>query len=230
MTADELVEMTLGRLGEFSTHFPSTRGPMYRRVGMRQRWLFARAGKMNPERYGTCATSALQTVSGARVIDLNDINGTNAPVPELIQKVTIENAGTSPYAVNDEVNIIGHDDPDAELAPRALLRDGLIIGYGTELDLVTSLKVHYPRVSALFTDSSKDTALELVAPYDSLLELDLAKWLVRKATTLSAEVRAAAVAGFEAEEKELLAEFDEQVVQYGPMLSRFATPRVVAKG
>lgn len=225
MTAEDLVIQALGRVGGLTNTYPSARGPMYVRIGYRQRQLFAEAAKINPERYGTCASANLQTVSGHRAADLNDI-ASPVPTPETIQRVEIDNKGTSTYTVGDLVAIVTPEDRDAEFAPRAYLRDGLIIGVSTDLDLVTSVKVWYPRLPDLFlaTDSAKN--LDLVAPWDTLLEIDLAKWLVTKATQLSQEIRAAAVAAFEAEEKPLLADFLAHVAEYTPCVSRFAPPRV----
>lgn len=231
MTLDEMANAALGRAAAVSAHYAGPRGPMFRRLGFRQRQLFQRAARTNPERFGTCAISALQTVSGTRVVDLNDINGTNAPVPEAIQAITIEDKGTSAYTSGDEVNVVSLDDINAELAPRCLLRDGLIIGVSTDLDLVTSLKIHYPRLPALYTETTTvTTALELAAPYDVLLELDLMRWIVQKSTDLAQEARAAILTGIAEEEKEMLTAWDAHCAEYTPAVSRFQRPRTLASG
>ncbi len=230
MTADEMVEQALGRLGEFTSYYPTSRGILYRRVGYRQRQLYAMAAKWNPERFGVCAISALQTVAGSRVIDLADITGTNAPFLETLQKVAISDKGTSAYASGDEVKIVGVNDTEVEFAPRALIRDGILIGISTDLDLVTSLAFYYSKLPALLGLGDKTVALDLVAPWDTLLEVDLLRFLVAKAPSISAENRAAALAAIDAEEKPLLADFERHVVEYTPLVSRFTRPHVQAKG
>jgi hypothetical protein len=225
MTADEMVDQALGRVGEVTRTYPSSRGPMYQRIGVRQRWCFAYAAQTNPERFGTAAFGNLQTVSGLRVLDINDIVAP-VPTPELIQRVEIENKGTSPYTNGDEVTIVTVEDKDAELPPRAFLRDGVVIGVGTDLDLITSLRIYYPKLTDLFLATDKDKVLDLLAPWDTLLELDLAKWVLGKATQLSAETRVAAITALAAEETILLADFKESVANYTPSVSRFAPPRV----
>lgn len=224
LTADELVDQAFGRVGEIGGKYPSARGPMYRRVGYRQRQLFVRAAQVNPERYGTCATANLTTA----MADLNDIVAP-VPTPELIQRAEIANAGTSGYAVGQIVTIVGVADAAAELPPRAYLRDGVLIGVSTDLDLVTSIKVFFARLPDLFllTDASK--TVELEAPWDTLFELDLSIWLVEKATALTAEARLAALTSFKAEESALERDWIEHVEGYTPIVSRFSAPRTASR-
>lgn len=224
MTLDEMANAALGRAAAVSAHYAGPRGPMYRRVGFRQRDLLRRGARINPERFGTCAVAALATVDGHRVIDLSDITG-SVPVPESIQRVEIKDKGTSPYANGDEVHVVTMDDLDAELAPRCVIRDKLIIGVSTDLDLVTSLEVYYPRLSTLLTETDAAVALEIVAPYDVLLELDLMRWIVQKSTDLAQEARAAILTGIADEEKEMLAGWDAHCAEYAPAISRFTSPR-----
>jgi hypothetical protein len=224
LTADQIVDQALGRVGEIGGTYPSARGPMWRRIGHHQRSLFAKAAKVNPERFGVCAISALQTVLGSRVVDLSDMS--TVPTPETIQRVEVHDKGTSAYVNGDIITIVTPEDMAAELPPRAMLRDRLIVGVSTDLALVTSVKVYYSRLPDLFALTDKDKVVELEAPWDTLLECDLAVWLVQKATQLAADIRAAAIASFTAEHGALLAEFLQHVAEYGPAVSRFSSPRV----
>lgn len=230
LTADQIVEQALGRVNEVTSTYPSARGPMYRRVGFRQRQLFGVAARLNPERFGVSAVAALLTdPSGRRIVDLSDIDGTTVPTPETVQLVEIADKGTSSFANGDVVTIVSADDPAAELAPRAFLRDKIIIGVGTDLDLVESLRVYYPRLSELFGLADKAKEVELEAPWDTLLELDLAIWILTKATQVSKEIRDAGITMFQAEEKSLVGDWLDHVAQYTPSVSRFVAPRVLAQ-
>lgn len=225
LTADELVDQAFARVGEIGGSYPSARGPMYRRIGYKQRALYQLAAKINSERFGTCAEADLTN----GMADLNDI-AAPVPTPARIDRVEVDDPGGSAYAPGTEITIVGVADAEAELAPRAYIRNGVIIGYGDDLDAVTSIKVFFPRLPDLFTLSDKSKAVELEAPWDTILELDLAIWLVEKATKLSQEVRAAALASFSAEISALEKDFATAVAEYSPVVSRFANPRVVAEG
>lgn len=198
---------------------------MYVRIGARQRALFARAAKLNPERFGTCAVAPLATVNGLRAVDLSDI-AAPTPTPDLIQRVFVEDPGTSTFTAGTEVVVVTIDDRDAELPPRCLVRDRLLLGVEDDLDLVTSIEIYYSRLPDLFLATDRIKEIELDAPYDTLLEVDLAKWLLGKATQLSADAAAKAMAGFTAEEATLLTEFYEHVRGYAPAVSRFSSPRI----
>lgn len=229
LTANEIVEQAMGRVNEVTSTYPTSRGPMYRRIGYRQRQLFSVAAKLNPERFGVSVVSALTTdPSGRRVIDLADIDGTTVPSPELVQAVEIANPGTGLYASGDTVTIVTMDDKEAELAPRAFLRDKLVIGVGSDLDLVVSLRVYYPRLTELFALTDKTKTVELEAPWDTLLELDLAIWILQKATQVSKDIRDAGIAMFEAEQKGLVGDWLDHVAQFTPTVSRFTPPHVLA--
>jgi hypothetical protein len=223
LTADEVVTQAYTRLGEFGGVYPSARGPMYRRIGYRQRHLFQLAAKVNSERYGACANADLT----GGMADLNDIASPVA-TPARIDRVEVLDPGTSGYAAGDEITIVGVADAAAELAPRAYIRNGVVIGYGSDLDSVTSIRIFYPKLPDLFalTDSGKEIDLE--APWDTILELDLVCWLLEKATKVDVNVRAAALAGFTSEMNQLTKDFLRAAAEYGPVVSRFDLPRVVA--
>lgn len=225
MTVDEMVEQALGRLGEFGAAYPSARGPVYRRIGMRQRQLFAQAGKLNPDRFGAIVIGNMQTVNGMRVLDLSDIE---PPLeePELIQRVEII-VEQGPYEVGQQVTIVSVADFGAELPPRAIIRDRVLYGLAGELDFVDAVRLYYTKLPALIGLSDKAVELALEAPWDTLLEIDAAKWMIAKATQVSAETRAAALASLSAEETVLHADFLSHVAAYAPTVSRFAPHRIL---
>jgi hypothetical protein len=220
LTADEVVDQGLSRVAGMIDVPPLARGPMYRRVGDRQRELYAQAADENPERFGACATA--QLIDG--MADLNDITDP-VPVPDRIQAVTIEDPGTSAYAAGDLVNIVRVDDQGAELPPRMLLRDGVLIGIQGDVDGVVSVQVHYPRLSDFFdlTDDTKE--IELSPPYDRLLELDIAIWALDNDPNADPAAKQQKLAELRAEESGLVARWVSQVRNYGRHVSRFHWPR-----
>lgn len=220
MTVEEIIQSAIERASHFTPHYPSGKASMIRRISTRQRELFARAARLNPERFGACATAVLDARFAADLQDIQD----PIPAPELIQRITITDPGTSAYAVGDEVNIVTIADASAEMPPRATIRDLVLRPVGTDLDGVVEIAVWYSRVPAAIPSTGLAGLAELPSPHDELLVVDLARWLVQRATETSPEVRAAAVAAFAAEEAEGLVAFDAQVTDYGPWRSRFAEP------
>lgn len=229
MTAEEAVVQALARAMQFTDKAPSARSVLYRRLGVRQQQLYARAAALDADYAGICATGTLS--SGA--LDLADLSPT-VSAAESITKVTIEDKGTSSYAVGDDVNIVPSTDPDAGLAPRATIRDRVIRGVGTDLDGAVSLKVHYPKLPPALTATSKATALVMPEPHVELLVVDLALSMCRHVASTS-EGAAQVAGGIELlskEEEGLLAAWDEHVKNYaGGLTSRFGVPpREIPRG
>lgn len=230
-TVVEIVHAARIRADEVTKAYPATTGPMYVRIGDRQRELFARAGRINSERFGTSAFADLQEVDGQQVIDLADIAD---PVssPELIDLIEVkelvdpgdidEDAPT--LAVGDEVTVVTVRDKAAEDPPRVFVRDKLVIGVDNDLANALSLRFYYPRLPEAIGQADKTREVEFDEPYDRLLTLDLTKWLLAK-SDLEAAAKEKAIASFTAEETILLASFDEHVAGYGGAVSRFTTPR-----
>lgn len=227
MIADDVCTYALARLTELGASAPVARSLMYRQIGVRQQQLYARAARVNPDWAGVCATAALD--QGAA--DLSDI----APpieTPERIQRIEIADPGTSNYAAGDEVHPVPlQDQVYAALPPRVTVRNRVIRGVGADLDGVISLRVSYARVPLALGPSDGARVLDLPEPHAELLVVDLARYLVRKSTTLAPDARAAAVEALTAEEATLLLEFDAYVHGYvGPLTSRFAIPVPRAEG
>lgn len=220
MTIEEIAVQALARASEFSNSVPGARSTMYRRVGIRQQQLFARAARLNPDYYGVCATGALDT--GA--VDLADLV---APVEaaDSIMRIEIADAGASAYAAGQEVAVVPLADPDIEDAPRVTLRNRVIRGVGADLTGVTSLKVHYSRLPLAVAPTDAARVADLEEPHVELLVVDLAKYLVNKATGLQEVAQKAALAALDAEEHGLLDAFDGHVMEYvGSARARFLAP------
>lgn len=218
MTAEDAAILAMARTNEITSHYPATRALMYRRVGLRQRELMAEAAKHNPDYYGVCAISPLDALWST---DLNDIIEPT-PSPELIEMVTIEDKGTSQWATGREVHLVPVSQLDAELPPRATLRDLVFQGVGTDLVGVASIEVFYSRLAPAFGPNDGASVLELQAPWDELLVIDLTRHLLRKATRLDQPIRAAAIADLTEEEKPLLTGYLAHVESYAPLTTRFA--------
>lgn len=217
VSVERIVRQALGRVNDVTDTYPSVRAPMYRRVGLTQRALFLRVASFNPEYAGVNASLALESGS----FDLNTL----PELPELIQRVEIANPGTSGLSAGLEVSIVTMSDPAAELAPRATIRSGILSQVGTDLALVTSLRLFFAHVPASFaSDESGGSLIELPQPWDGILELDLAAWVVSKATTLPDNVRATAMSKFSSERTELEDAFESHVKSTAPTVQRFHAP------
>lgn len=217
VTVDTMVEQALTRVSDVTNEYPSTRGPMYRRIGIRQRQIFVRAAQVNPDYYGA---DVLVTFAGGAA----DLSGLT-DVPELLQRIEIVDPGTSSYAVGREVSIVSLTDPEGELPPRMTFRQFSLRQVGTDLAGVASLRIWYAHLSApIAVDDDGSTLLDLEQPWDALLEVDLAAWIVGKATALGADVRSAALAMFAAEGTQLMAEFEAHLRTVTPTVQRFLSP------
>lgn len=204
MTYEEVVEAALARTLDWDGEFPSTRLPMYRRIGTRQQQLFSMASKVNPDYYGSEAGAPLDAQYR---LDLKDLAGLADLDQALgVQRIIILDAGASSYTAGDEVNIVSIDDIDADLPPRVTIRDQIIKGVGTDLVDVVSLCVKYPRVSDMPENSEDGTTdIQLIEAYQELLVIDLTKDLVRKCMSMDPTVKAAVQQVLNEEEQELLA-------------------------
>jgi hypothetical protein len=213
VTAEEIAVMALSRAIEFSPKVPSARSVMYRRIGIRQQQLFARAGKVNPEWAGVMSNAPLGPWGGVQAVDLADLI-TPTEAADLITRIEIGAKGTSAYAVGQEVNPVTLADPNCADAPRVLVRNRIIMAYNRELDGVTSLNVYYSRVPLAIGPTDGDCQVELQEPHVELLVVDLTRHLLQKTIALNAAERQAAIGIFNEEEKELLGLFDQYVARF----------------
>lgn len=204
MNVEEITVAALSRALDFSNEVPTTRSVHYRRISVRQQQLFVRAAEINPDYFGL--TESLNLVAG--VADLSALSRQ----AERVAGVRINDAGTSPYAAGDAVNIIPLDDPGGSLAPRATLRDYKLTGYNGELNLVTSVNIDYskrPNDLAVATDEP-----ELPEQFHELLVIDDAKATARRMLQVDKQLREDFIALLEQEEAELIADFERHVERF----------------
>jgi hypothetical protein len=216
VTAEECAVAILARASEFSGTFPTTRSVIYRRIGVRQQELFSLAATVNPDYYGTEATSDLDE-NGA--IDLADV-ADPVPAMEQVQRVVIADAGESEvYEAGDRVNLVPLLDPEIEQAPRATLRDRILKQVGTDLAEIVSLTIYYSRVPLALSATSGTTALELPNQFQELLVIDGLRDLVRRA--LEMPNREAMISLLDKEETPLMERFTKHVAGFSPTTYRF---------
>lgn len=217
MTTEDIAVLALARATEFTDHVPSTRSLMYRRIGVRQQQLFARAARVNPEYFGICATGVLEDMQA----DLADLV-TPLEAADTVTKIEVANAGTSALSTGMEVRVVALSDPEAELPPRCTIRNRVIRGVGNDLAGVVSVTIHYSRLPVRLTATDGAKEMELPEPHTELLVVDLAKDLIAKTVMLSPPDRTVALEVFSAEEEPLLLAFDAHVREYaGSRSARF---------
>ena len=221
MTVDEAVKRFLARVPEAPEHTP--RGEIKRRIGVRQRQLFARAARLNPSYFGVCAVAPLEA-GAANLLAATPEQSTGGDILyeiEAVERVVIEDPGTSSYAAGELVHLVKVTDPDVAEPPRATIRNFVLFQIGTDLEGVAKVKVHYSRRPLPIDETTPgDTELELPEPFQYLLVLDGAKDLARR--ELPADRAAAVRELLEPEEQELLQEFDAHVVGFVVTEGRFA--------
>lgn len=220
MTADELADLALARVAIFTKNFPTTKGLMYRRIGLRQRQLQMKAAKENGDFLGVFATADL----AAGAADLNDV-AEPTPTPSAIHRITITNKGTSPTLQNgDEIHIVPLDDPTAAIAPRVTIRDGVLEQVGTDLQGVTTIRLDYARFSKVLVATDKAAVIDLAEPWIELLVIDLASYLLSLTTEMDDAKKEKALALLAAEETEMFGDFMTYVREFAPVENRFARP------
>jgi hypothetical protein len=219
ITCEEIAIEALARAAEFGAEVPATRSLMYRRIGVRQAALFAEAGRVNQDYYGVCAIATLD--NGAA--DLADIADPIPPL-EAVTRVEVFDAGTSGIAAGTEINLVTLNDQDAATAPRMTLRNNVLRAVGADLDDVVSVEVYYSRSAKRLGATDANTNVELQAPWDELLVVDLTRYLLRKAISIKPDVRAAALELLDGEEAEMMAGFIRHVAEYAPYQTRFGRP------
>lgn len=222
MTFEQVRTAALSRLMEFTDRFPSGVQVPYRRIGVRQQWLYALAARVNPD-YATEAAEA--TLSADPVgVDL-DLIADPIETPENLTRIEIKDAGTSSYSTGDKVTVVPVADQDG-LAPRVTIRNRAIYAVGTDLDDVTSLLIYYPyRPEPTDSDEDGTRTVEITQPYEELLVIDLAREYIRKSLSMEPDQRGAVVGMFDEEEAPLLEAWLEHVRTYAPTEGRFRTAR-----
>lgn len=206
MTYEEIVENALARTLDFDGQFPSSRRPMYRRIGKRQQQLMSIASKVSPDYHGVCATGDLDA-NGC--LDLRDL-ATAAGLDEAaaIQRFEVNDPGTGIHPTGTKIHLVSIDDVKAAVAPRATMRDRFIKGIEPDLDGVTSIDVYYARIADMpLATEDGSTTLDMHDQHQELLIIDLTKDLVRKALQIEPESKAAILQILDNEETGALADY-----------------------
>lgn len=219
LSYEDIVKLALARASEYALDYAPVRSLLYRRASIRQQQLAAAATKANPEYFGVAANAVV--TDGAA--DVNDI-ASPVPTPEAIQHIHIGAIGAgATVAVGDEVSIVRLGDETAEVKPRVTFRAGILReAVAGDLAGVTSLKVYYaklPDIAAVAETGA--TLLVIPPPHDSLLVVDLVKYILMRAR-LDEAGRTALLTAISAEEAELEKAWLAHVVQWGTTRTRFA--------
>ncbi len=212
-TVNDLVTAALSRASDFGAAYPGSRSVLYRRLSNRLHQLYAVAARWNPEYFGVSAVGTLDAVDGVSFSTMGASGGTYAP--ELVSRVEIADKGTSSYTNGDEVNVVQLNDVDAAaLAPRVTIRNQAIQQVGTDLALVTSVRLYYSRRPFRLAATDGDTTVDFPEQLEELLVIDLTRWVTRKATNPPLEQRAAALKSLDDEEQEMLVNFEQEVASF----------------
>lgn len=207
------------RAHEVTHNVPATRSTAYRRVGIRQQELFAMADKVNHEYNGTSAVAGV--IAGA--VDLATITDP-VPVPEELTRIEVANGGTSIYPAGTTVHPVPVADYAAAIPPRVTIRNRLIKQVGLDLFGVVALRVYYVFRPPVYCPADDCEVVALRSPYDELLVLDLAQWLLRKSPQIDTNTRTLAMNELGAEEASVLSQYLAHVRAYAPFESRFDGP------
>jgi len=217
MLVNEAIDLALARCAELGARVSGTKSLMIQRISQYQQRLYTMARDWNPDYYGTCVIATLDVGR----IDLSDII---APLEAIdgIERVEVADAGTSLLLPLDEVNIVPLNDRlDANIPPRAVIRRGVLEGVSTDLNNVISLRIHYnPIPVAIPLANGGATALQIAAPHDGLVPLDLALYLLDRIPAPDASTTQGR-AGIAAEQVEAMALYERHVRAFAGTTARF---------
>lgn len=207
-TVEDVAVAALARCGDLGILGGGTRSVLYRRASVRQRQLFSEAARRNPEYFGAVALGTL--VNGAADIDTMLLSG--VAECEAVYRVEIGDKGTSTFTNGDRVSLVSvNDAASTGLAPRVTIQGHVIRQVGTDLALVAKVKVYYATRPAALVLAADVVALP--SPFDELLVLDLATWLIKTAEA-SDERKAALLPLLQGEEKDLIASFLQHLASF----------------
>jgi hypothetical protein len=172
VTAEEVIVAAMARCTDLGATVPSAWSVYLRRIGLRQGQIFSMVAQVDPEYFGV--ESFVPLVNGAFTL------ANLSPKVERIADVRIGNPGSSGFQSNDPVNLIRHDDQEAMLPPRAVVRDQILRQVGNDLQGVSTLVLYYSKRPATSSAITKATVMELPEQFQDLLVIDLAKQMIRK--------------------------------------------------
>jgi len=219
LTVEGVVVQAMVRAHEVTHNVPATRSIAYRRIGIRQQELFAMADKANHEYNGVSATA---NITGG-VVDLATIVDP-VPVPEELTRLEVADPGSSPFPAGTKIHPVAVADQWAAIPPRVTIRNRLVKQVGLDLSGVFSLRIFYVYRPPVYCPTDDCEVVRLRSPYDELLVIDLAKWLLMKAPYIEAATLQRALGVLNAEEGSVLSEYLAHVRAYVPLESRFDGP------
>jgi hypothetical protein len=226
MTVETLVLESFVRADEWVHGYRAPRAALYRRVGQTRRRLALTVARANPDYHGAQVEATLE--DGA--VDLRLI-ALPLPLFAELQQAEVLTTGTSTLPVGTRVSIVPLNDVQSGIPPRATFRDYVLEGVGTDLDGVAALLLRYTRLPAMVEAAiTGATVVDLAPPFDDLLVLDLVKYQIDKAPSLTEPERAAAHASVDVEAGPLLADYLAHVRQLAPVEARFARPPAAPGG
>lgn len=183
-------------------------------ISIYERAVYLRAGRMNPDHFGTDASSATRV----NFTDAWDLAATPSNVAVLTRAEVLTIVGTvTGVAVGDKVNLISRRWPEIDVAPRAYVRNKKVTGFGTELgaanpNMVTVLKVFFSPVPATVTTLAQ--SLTIPDEWTALIELPLSRTLALRDRRLDE------VSAIDEEYKFLQGLFDEAVFAFDHSVRR----------
>ena len=223
-TVERIVEEALVECSAYYQSPFNVRSVLYDRASLREAQLFDLANARNPGLFAASAiaevvqgaVNARELLTGTVTVD----EGETPPEPaQRIIVVRVEDAGTSPYAYGDEVNIVPLDEPTTSAyPPRVTYASGVFSQVGTDLDGVAKLRFHYSRRPQPMRLASDPVSLP--EPYSRLLVYDLAKFMVRRTVAVPLDVRTFVMGMFGELEKELTEQFVAYVDGFVSMAAR----------
>jgi hypothetical protein len=218
MTPREALELAYGLLGSWGyTVRGMSESVLYDRMSLRQAELFSWVAGIDPEFFGRDV--AAPVTSGTVAFTALESAGVRVGH---VQSVVVENPGTSGYRAGERVRLVRSDDV-RDLPPRVTLRDRVLRSVETDLEGVTSLRVFFSRLPAGITPSGVGT-IELPSPFDDLLALDLAKFILTRDLETA---NSPALAYYVAEEAKRLVALEAHIRgTYRAMETRFTQPVV----
>ena len=210
MTVREAIDTAKARVAEIGANVPGTTSLMIQRISLCQQRLFALGAQWNPDYFGTCVVGVLDgyKVDLLKLIDPLEI-------VETITRIEVADAGTSPTLnAGDEISVVTLSDYDAEIPPRCIVRRKIVQGVSSDLQGVTSIRIHYsPSPVPIPVVGSLNYKLEVPRPHDALIPLDLTLYLLDKLPAQTEAVKA----GREmvvAEQALAMAAFEEHVSSF----------------
>jgi hypothetical protein len=141
-----------------------------------QQRIFAAGAQWNPDYFGQCAVGTLDNSA----LDLLAIVEPLA-IPETVTRFEIADPGSSDWSVGQEVYPVTLSDRDnAAIPPRVVVRNRVVIGVGTDLVGVNSLRFYYSPAPRPLDPTDLAHHFDVQSPHDAVIPLDLTLYILDK--------------------------------------------------